>query len=192
MTKIRSRLGFLAAVLSLLPVVGLLSCRGEDGKASKSSARSKIALTSPAFSAGSSIPEKYTCRGPNVSPPLRWGQAPQGTKSLALIVEDPDAPGGTFVHWVIYNLPASISELSENIPSSEKLSNGATQGINSFHRVGYGGPCPPPGKAHRYIFKIYALDAPPSLESGLTEAELLDVINDHILAEGQLMGTFQR
>jgi Raf kinase inhibitor-like YbhB/YbcL family protein len=151
-----------------------------------------IQITSTAFADGQPIPEKYTCAGPDVSPPLQWTNAPAGAKSLALIADDPDAPMGTWVHWVIYNLPPATTALAENTPQSRELPDGAKQGINDFHQIGYGGPCPPPGKPHRYCFKIYALDTLLGLKSGMTKKELLKAMEGHVRAEGQLMGTCQR
>jgi len=151
-----------------------------------------IQITSTAFVEGQPIPDKFTCAGPNVSPPLQWTNAPAGTKSFALIADDPDAPMGTWVHWVIYNLPAAMTSLAENMPRSPELPDGARQGINDFRQIGYGGPCPPPGKPHRYFFKIYALDTLLDLKSRATKKELLKAMGGHVLAEGQLMGTFQR
>jgi len=155
----------------------------------------KLTVTSAAFKSGEPIPVKYTCQGDDVSPPLQWEGAPAGAKSFALICDDPDAPGGTWVHWVIYNQPASAPSLSENTPKSATLPGGATQGRNSFHQLGYGGPCPPAGKAHRYFFKVYALDALAAslaLEGGAGKEELLAGMRGHVLAQGQLMGTYQR
>lgn len=151
-----------------------------------------IQVTSTAFAEGQPIPDKYTCAGSDVSPPVTWSGAPAGTKSFALIADDPDAPMGVWAHWVIYNLPPATTSLAENTPQSSELPDGAKQGVNDFRQTGYGGPCPPPGKAHRYFFKIYALDMPLDLKSGATKKELLKVMNGHVLAEGQLMGTYQR
>jgi len=151
-----------------------------------------IQLTSTAFAEGSPIPAKYTCDGADVSPPLRWSNVPEGTKSIALISDDPDAPVGTWVHWVVYNIPPDATELAENIPKSEVLTNGARQGMSDFKRIGYGGPCPPPGSPHRYFFKLYALDTALDLKPGATKQQLLQAVEGHILAEGQLMGTYQR
>ena len=149
-------------------------------------------LTSPAFKEGDLIPKKFTCEGPDVSPQLRWNDPPKGTKSLALISDDPDAPVGTWVHWVIFNLPGETAELLEGVPTQETLPNGARQGLNDFKRVGYGGPCPPPGKPHRYYFKLYALDTPLNLKPRATKAQVIDAIKGHILGETQLMGRFGR
>jgi hypothetical protein len=152
----------------------------------------KLELTSPAFKEGGPIPVKHTCDGEDVSPPLNWNGAPEGTKSLALICDDPDAPAGTWVHWVLHDLSPAITELAEAIPPSEITPQGAKQGINDFQRLGYGGPCPPPGKPHRYFFKLYALDAQPQLGSRATKKELVAAMKGHILAEGQLIGTYKR
>ncbi|MFQ6093600.1 MAG: YbhB/YbcL family Raf kinase inhibitor-like protein [bacterium] len=151
----------------------------------------EIKVTSRAFEEGGMIPQKYTCDGEDVSPPLAWTSVPEGTKSLALICDDPDAPMGTWVHWVLFNLPANIKELPENVPPQETLENGAKHGITDFRRIGYGGPCPPSG-THRYYFKLYALDTELDLEAGITKAELLEAMEGHILAEGRLMGKYKR
>jgi len=151
-----------------------------------------IQISSTAFAEGQPIPDQYTCAGPDVSPPLTWTNVPTGTKSFALIADDPDAPMGTWVHWVIYNLPPATMSLVENTPPSPELPNGAKQGINDFRQIGYGGPCPPRGKPHHYFFKVYALDTTLNLKSGATKKELLKAMNGHVLAEGRLMGTFQR
>ena len=151
-----------------------------------------ILLSSPAFSEGSEIPARHTCDGPNLSPPLHWHGVPEGARTLALIVEDPDAPSGTFVHWVLFDLPATVTELAEGIPTTETLPSGARQGRNDFRRVGYAGPCPPRGSAHRYFFKIYALDGEVSLRPGATGPDLLRAAQGHVLAESQLMGRYKR
>lgn len=149
-------------------------------------------LTSIAFAEGRAIPGKFTCDGLDVSPLLQWSGAPAGTRSFALICEDPDAPGGMWVHWVIYGLPATAVELPEGVATTESLPNGAKQGVNDFRRAGYGGPCPPPGRAHRYIFRLFALDTVPPLKSRATRSDLLRAMSGHILAEARLMGTYQR
>lgn len=151
-----------------------------------------LEIKSSAFQHGGDIPRKYTCDGTDVSPPLRWENAPSGTKAFALIADDPDAPVGTWAHWVIYDLPANTMELAEGIKSTETLPNGAKQGINDFRKVGYGGPCPPPGPAHRYFFRLYALDLETKLKPRATKQQLLDAIKGHILAEAQLMGRYKR
>ena len=151
-----------------------------------------IQLTSSAFTEGQPIPAKYTCDGEDISPQLKWRNIPQGAKSLALICDDPDAPVGTWVHWVLYDLPATITELQEKVPTTETISNGAKQGVNDFKRIGYGGPCPPRGGPHRYFFKIYALDAELNLKTKATKKDLVRAMEGHILAEGQLMGTYKK
>lgn len=151
----------------------------------------EIKITSPAFEEGSMIPDKYTCEGMDVSPPLSWDFVPEGTETLALICDDPDAPVGTWVHWVLFNLPTDVNELPENILPERELDNGAKQGMNDFHKVGYGGPCPP-GGTHRYYFKLYALDTELDLEAGAEKSDLLRAIEGHILAQGQLMGRYKR
>jgi Raf kinase inhibitor-like YbhB/YbcL family protein len=149
-------------------------------------------LTSPSFGEGQMIPVRHTCDGPDVSPPLNWSAVPEGTMTLALICDDPDAPMGTWVHWVIYNIPATGTGLAENVPKAEQLPDGTCQGMNDFRRVGYGGPCPPPGSAHRYFFRIYALSGRIEHPGGLTKAQLLQEMNGQILASARLMGRYQR
>ena len=151
-----------------------------------------IQITSTAFSEGQPISQKYTCQGNDFSPPLAWTNTPPNTKSLALIMDDPDAPAGTWVHWVLYDLPATTTELAENTPKSAQLPGGTKQGLNSWPRLGYNGPCPPSGKPHRYFFKLYALDTMLNLKPGVTKKDLLKAMEGHVLAEGQLMGTYQR
>ncbi|MCX8108254.1 MAG: YbhB/YbcL family Raf kinase inhibitor-like protein [Verrucomicrobiae bacterium] len=150
-----------------------------------------IKVTSTAFTEGGMIPKQYTCDGKDVSPPLAWEGVPVGAKTIAVICDDPDAPVGTWVHWVLFNLPATVKELPENVPTTKNLPNGAKQGVNDFGRIGYGGPCPP-GGTHRYYFKIYALDCELKLEAGATKAQLLKAMEGHILAQGQLMGKYKR
>jgi Raf kinase inhibitor-like YbhB/YbcL family protein len=150
-----------------------------------------IKIKSPAFVPGGKIPGKYTCDGMDISPPLAWSSGPEGTKTFALICDDPDAPMGIWVHWVLFNLPADIIELRENVPPERELENGAKQGMNDFRKIGYGGPCPP-GGTHRYYFKLYALDTEINLEAEATKSELLKAMESHILAEAQLMGKYER
>ena len=147
-----------------------------------------LLVTSTAFTEAQTIPEKHTCDGADVSPPLGWTGVPQNARSLALICDDPDAPAGTWVHWVLYGLPASATGLEEGTPKSEALASGARQGRNDFKRIGYGGPCPPRGAAHRYFFKLYALDSEISLAAGATKQELLRAMEGHVVAQGELMG----
>jgi len=157
----------------------------------KSDMSTNIIVKSDSFSDGGMIPAKYTCDGANISPQLSWDNAPKGTKSFVLICEDPDAPMGTFTHWVLYDLPADVHELPENLPKDKILPNGAKQGITDFKKVGYGGPCPPNG-THRYYFKLYALDTLLNLEPGLKKEDILKAMNGHILAQGQIMGKYAR
>lgn len=149
-------------------------------------------VSSPAFGEGESIPSRFTCDGENVSPPLAWRGVPDGAAALAVIVDDPDAPAGTWVHWVLYGLDPGTSELPEGVPARDTVLGGALQGRNDFKDIGYGGPCPPGGQEHRYRFQVYALDAAPGLAPGATKAELLEAMEDHVLAEGRLTGTYRR
>ncbi len=151
----------------------------------------KFTIKSTAFHEGEMIPSKYTCEGQDVSVPLEWQSAPSTAKSLALIADDPDAPAGTWVHWVIFNMPPAAAGLPENVPPKESLSNGALQGKNDFGNYGYGGPCPP-GGTHRYYFKLYALDSMLKLSAGITKAELLKAMEGHIVAQAQIMGRYSR
>jgi len=149
-------------------------------------------ITSTAFSSGASIAKNYTCDGPDASPSLNWTGAPAGTQSFALIADDPDAPAGTWVHWVLYNLPANATELPEGVKKQEQLPDGTLQGRNDFRKVGYNGPCPPPGKPHRYFFKLYALNAKLTLKAGATKNDVESAMKGHILAQTELMGKYGR
>lgn len=151
-----------------------------------------ISLSSSAFKEGDKIPVKYTCVGQDVSPPLEWSQPPSGTQAFALILDDPDAPGGVFTHWVIFNILSDSRKLPEAIPTQAQLPDGALQGKNDFGRVGYGGPCPPPGRPHRYQFTLYAVDQSLDLKAGVSKKQLLSAMEGHVLAQGQLTGTYQR
>jgi Raf kinase inhibitor-like YbhB/YbcL family protein len=148
-------------------------------------------LKSSAFSSGSSIPSKYTCDGQNISPSLTWSGAPADTKSFALISDDPDAPMGTWVHWVAWNIPASSNSLKEDMDKGAHLSDGTNQGISDFKRPGYGGPCPPSG-THRYFFKLYALDTELDIPATSTKKDLEAAMKGHILAKAELVGTYTR
>ncbi len=148
-------------------------------------------LSSAAFKHGEAVPSTYTCDGDDISPPLAWTAPPAGAKSLALISDDPDAPMGTWVHWVVYNLPPSAQQLPKAFPPDAQLSDGTRQGWTDFGRTGYGGPCPPSG-THRYFFKLYALDTALSLAPGATAKQLEAAMRGHILADAQLMGTYRR
>ncbi|MDX1628953.1 MAG: YbhB/YbcL family Raf kinase inhibitor-like protein [Fulvivirga sp.] len=150
-------------------------------------------ITTTAFEEGKSFPKKHTCEGDDLSPPLRWDGEPKGTVTFALIMEDPDAPGGTFTHWMMYNIPASTHELEEIIPIQKNLGNGAHQGQNDFGNIGYGGPCPPKGDGdHRYYFKIFALSKKLPPESANSREDFYRAIEEHVLDEAQYMGKFSR
>ena len=151
-----------------------------------------IKLTSDAFAEGTDIPEQFTCDGDDVSPALAWSGVPRGTQSIALIADDPDAPGGTWVHWVLFGVPRNASELEEAMPSGGVTALGAKHGKNSFGKRAYGGPCPPQGGPHRYFFKLFALDAEPELEPGASKQDLIEAMDGHVLAQGQLMGRYKR
>ena len=152
----------------------------------------KLDIKSTAFEGGDSIPKQYTCDGADISPQLSWSQPPEGTGSMVLICDDPDAPMGTWVHWVLYGLSPDTLEISENIPDDKEVLGGAKHGVNDFHKYGYGGPCPP-GGTHRYFFKLYAVDTEVvDLDPGATKDEVLVAIKGHVLAEGQLMGRYSR
>lgn len=151
-----------------------------------------LELESPAFKEGNYIPSRYSCDSFDYSPPLVWKDIPEGTKSFALICEDPDAPVGIWVHWVIFNISSDTDSLEENVPKIPKLPNGAIQGMNDFNRIGYGGPCPPRGTPHRYFFKLYALDTNLNLKEGATKSELMKALAGHILGEASLYGLYKR
>ena len=155
-------------------------------------ASSGFELTSPAFQEGEMIPEVYTCDGKNSSPPLNWTAPPQETRSFVLVVEDPDAPGGLWTHWILFNLPPTIMNIPEGLPAIRNLANMERHGNNDFKQLGYGGPCPPPGATHRYVFKFYALDNAPNLEIGATRAEILAAVEGHVLASAELTGRYER
>jgi Raf kinase inhibitor-like YbhB/YbcL family protein len=153
-------------------------------------------LTSPAFDDGARIPTRYTCDGEDVSPPLRWSDVPDGTRGFVIIMDDPDAPPGTWVHWVLYDLPADVDHLDEGVPKREKLEGGAKQGacwgVSSFSRVGYFGPCPPPGKPHRYSFRLYAVDTVLDLPPDQDKDHVEKAMKNHVLAEAELAGLYGR
>ncbi|HUT19210.1 MAG TPA: YbhB/YbcL family Raf kinase inhibitor-like protein [Anaerolineae bacterium] len=179
----------LLAGLCLLVLVG---CRGAEPQGESAvTSDSALSPTSAAFEDGAAIPAQYTCDGADISPPLEWGDPPPNTGSFALIMDDPDAPIGTWVHWVIYDLPAEARSLAEGVPGEPHLAGGGVQGRNSWPKTGYGGPCPPSG-THRYFFKLYALDVVLGAGPGLTKKELLEEMGEHILAQAQLVGTYSR
>lgn len=149
-----------------------------------------LQLTTSAFPAGGTIPKKFTCDGTDVSPALSWTDAPAGTQSFALIVDDPDAPGRVWVHWVLYNLPGATQKLQEGVGKDPELADGSRQGRNDFGKLGYNGPCPPRGPAHRYFFKLYALDSKLELKPGSTKSDVERAMKNHVLAQTELMGSF--
>jgi Raf kinase inhibitor-like YbhB/YbcL family protein len=151
-----------------------------------------LQLVSSAFQEGQLIPKRYTADGEDVSPPLTWSDPPKETKSFVLICDDPDAPRGTWVHWVLFNLPPQLRELKEAVPAEGTLASGARQGNNDFGNLGYGGPAPPRGKPHRYFFKLYALDCMLDLKAGVSKEQVMTACKEHILADGQWMGNYQR
>ena len=151
-----------------------------------------FALKTTAFANGGGIPKKYTCDGVDVSPALNWDDAPAGTQSFALIADDPDAPVGTWTHWIIWNIPAGSSALSEGIPKVGESGDGSRQGRNDFKRIGYGGPCPPQGKPHRYFFKLYALNAKLDVKAGASRSDLERAMKGHVLSQTELTGTYGR
>ncbi len=177
---------FLAALL-------FFSCQKENQSTVKSIGDDKmeIKISSNAFGEGEMIPKKYTCDGEDISPPLQFIDVPKATKTLALICDDPDAPMGIWVHWVLFNLPGDMKELAEAIKSDNIEKMGAKQGTNSFQKTDYGGPCPP-GGTHRYFFKLYSLDCKLDLKTGITKKQLLKSMEEHIVAKGQLMGKYSR
>ncbi len=179
---------FICGIFIFVPP-GLTQETGE--RVDNADAAGKMTLTSPAFQAGEMIPPLYTCDDKDISPPLRWSQAPKGTQSFALIMDDPDAPMGTWVHWVLYNLPPTVDMLPEALPGIRKLANAEKQGHNSSGEIGYAGPCPPSG-THRYYFKMYALDTALLLEGDVTKQDLLKAMEGHILAEAELMARYER
>ncbi|MFP3853930.1 MAG: YbhB/YbcL family Raf kinase inhibitor-like protein [Anaerolineales bacterium] len=148
-------------------------------------------LASSAFGEGDSIPTEYSCDGEDVSPPLSWANPPEGTESFALVMDDPDAPSGTFDHWLLYNIPADRLSLGARVASEAELADGSRHGRNSFGNLEYGGPCPP-GETHRYNFRLYALDQELQLEPGASKAQLMEAMNGHILAQAELQGTYSR
>jgi len=189
----------MSAIVMMAALAGLAAAGCKDrkvqsgaGDVPEKTAGAVLELRSSAFADGEAIPSAYTCEGADQSPPLEWSAPPEGTRSLVLVMDDPDAPKGTWVHWVLYAIPPATTSLGENLPKEETVSGGMRQGTTDFDKVGYGGPCPPPGSAHHYSFRIYALDIPSDFEMKLTRAQLEEAIEGHVLAEGKLTGTFKR
>lgn len=177
----------IAAGTSALLLIAYL-CTSAYGGAGKGR---KIDLTSSAFREGDMIPQKYGFNDENLSPPIVWAKVPEGTQSIAVICDDPDAMGGTWVHWVIFNIPTATEGLPEGVSREETLQDGSRQGVNDFKKIGYDGPAPPYG-VHRYVFKVFALDTMLDLQDSATKKELLSRMAGHILGEGKLMGRFKK
>ncbi len=193
----RSPLRSRRTALSIAFILALgAAARGAEGGrvVTKEDKAMALTISTTAFAAGGAIPVRHTCDGEDVSPDLKWADPPAGTKAFALIVDDPDAPVGTWVHWVAYDLPADTRSLPQGVPKDETLKQptGAKQGRNDFGRIGWGGPCPPPGKPHRYFFRLYALDAPLDLPAGVERREVDRAIQGHVLAKAEMYGTYAR
>jgi len=182
---------FLLVICSVLVVAGCGPSPTSATTPEKGDQAMAFELTSSVFAQGEPIPVKYTCDGEDVSPPLEWGDPPQGTESFALVNDDPDAPVGTWDHWILYNLPPEARSLPEAVPSDAELPDGSQHGQNSWRRLGYGGPCPPSG-THRYFFKLYALDTSLDLASNANKKQLLQAMEGHVLAQAELMGVYSR
>jgi hypothetical protein len=178
------------AALVLLMISGLTGCHG-TGAAVTPAGRSSMELTSSSFRDGR-LPNEFTCDGAGRSPQLAWAAPPATARSLALIVTDPDAPVGTFVHWVLFNVPAAQRELPAALPTLEQLPDGSRQGRNDFGNIGYGGPCPPGHSTHRYIFDLYALDATLNLQPGATRKQVEAAMQGHILSRGEVIWRYSR
>jgi Raf kinase inhibitor-like YbhB/YbcL family protein len=183
---------FLILVLLVLISGCITSEQDEEPQIEEDMNMRAISISSDVFENGSMLSSEYTCDGSDVSPDLSWDTVPAGTRSITLIVDDPDAPGKTWVHWVIYNIPANSTGLPLGVPKNNTLDDGSLQGKNDFGWIGYNGPCPPPGKPHRYFFKIYALDTTLNLKSGGTKSQLETAMSGHILAQGEMVGKYGR
>ena len=162
------------------------------GVANAQPALAQLRVTSPAMASGAAIADDYACTGADRSPALAWSDAPDSTKSFALIVDDPDAPGGTFIHWVAYNIPLGVTSLPAGVPQTTEIAGGGTNGINGFEHIGYNGPCPPPGKMHHYHFHLFALDSMLTPGDNADAAAVRSAMAGHVVATAELVGTFQR
>jgi Raf kinase inhibitor-like YbhB/YbcL family protein len=192
MLKIKEVLSVVCVIIAFS--IAIVACQSQSQATVTQTGENmqKIQLTSAAFQEGEPIPVQYTCDGTNISPPLAWAGIPGGTNSLAMIVDDPDAPGRTWVHWVVYQISPDLMGLPEGLVNYSNAGGIGTAGKNDFNKLGYGGPCPPKGKPHRYFFKLYALDTDLELQQGATKTQLEAAMQGHILAQGQLMGTYGR
>ena len=186
------RLRFVVLAMMVLTIV--LGCafygRADERKVNKEVKVATMEIKSNAFKQGETIPARHTCDGDDVSPQLSWSKAPAGAKELVLICDDPDAPMGGWVHWVLYGLPPDTTGLPEGVPKQDSTAFGARQGKNDFGKIGYGGPCPPRGSTHRYFFKLYAVDKKLDLKPRATKWDALKAMEGHILAQGELMGRY--
>lgn len=182
----------LARVLLIAVIGGMTAgCRGSVSSANGAGSVT-FELKTTAFKPGDKIPKKHTCDGPDVSPPLSWGEPGGRLQSFALIADDPDAPAGTWVHWVAYDLSAATRQLPEGVPKEGEIAGGGRQGTNDFGKLGYGGPCPPPGKPHRYFFKLYGLDRKLGLDVGASKSDVEKSMEGHVIARAELMGRYGR
>jgi Raf kinase inhibitor-like YbhB/YbcL family protein len=206
-SRLRLPLVVLSAALGLLvansgrasPVAGRVSLsmgwlepEGWSAESADQGPSLGFSIRAEAFNPGADIPRKFSCQGSDASPALVWTDPPAGTQSLVLIVDDPDAPAGTWVHWVLYDLPPNSRRLGEALPPTAEVAGGGRQGANDFGKTGYGGPCPPPGKPHRYFFKLYALDSRLNLKAGATKPEVEQAMKGHVLAKAEVMGRYRR
>jgi len=181
-----------AIFFTIIFVFYLCPCANSETHGQPGTALPHFKISSPAFANGTYIPAVYTCSGTDYSPAIQWEAPPAGTRSFALIVDDPDAPVGTFTHWIIFNIPADQTSLVEKASPHGTIPAGALEGKNNFSRIGYSGPCPPPRKAHRYFFKLYALDSMLNLTAGISKAKLLEAMDGHVLGQAQMIGLFAR
>jgi len=186
-----ARILFLISLLAGCRSGGQATSAQQPSSQTSGGSTMSFSLQSSSFTSGGTIPKKFACDS-DISPALQWSEPPANTQSFALIADDPDAPAGTWTHWVVYDLPATLRQLPEGVPKRASLPQGGAQGINDFGKTGYGGPCPPPGKPHRYFFKLYALDARLNLKPGASKEQVENAMRGHILANAELMGTYQR
>lgn len=197
MFRVAKNQNLCVGIACILLVLSLHLSHNTSGRAAaqtadKGASSMGFTIQSSDFANGADIPRAYSCDGEDRSPALAWSGAPAGTKTFALIADDPDAPVGTWVHWVIFNIPAKTQSLSAGVEKKDQLADGAKQGKNDFRKIGYGGPCPPPGKPHRYFFKLYALGSELSLQAGATKSDLEQAMAGHILGKAELMGRYKR
>ncbi|HVO79243.1 MAG TPA: YbhB/YbcL family Raf kinase inhibitor-like protein [Terriglobales bacterium] len=181
----------IAALLIALPTTAIAG-KSADPSPAQGGRTMALVISTPSFPNAGDIPRKFTCDGADLSPELSWTGAPAGTQAFALIADDPDAPVGTWTHWVLYDLPASATSLPEGVSKVDELGSGGHQGRNDFRKIGYGGPCPPPGKPHRYFFKLYALDTKLNLKPGASKREVEQAMEGHVLAQAEWMGKYKR